>query len=214
MSTEAAIALAKDSADILLHPTGNLVQNIFLKESATAVHANMKDMMREILIENPERLRSTLPFGFLLPKFPAEQVAIFLQKSQREEQIQTLLRKFPAIKPPTPSELGNAIRSMDTNDPLATLIDGMSVEEVASIWKALRENAPTYAPQVVRLGNKFASSVFEKVSDDIDSVIEATEETSSSSSSLPDAIIRNSAKGVSAVARAAARASSQQSMNE
>lgn len=212
LTTEAAIALAKDSADILLHPTGNLVQNIILKESATAVHANMKDLMREILIDNPQRLRSTLPFGFLIPKFPAEQVALFLQKSQREEQIQTLLTKFPSIKPPTPGELGNAIRSLDTNDPLATLIDGMSAEEVAAIWKALRENAPTYAPRALKLGEKFASSVFEKVSDDIDSVIEATE-TTSSSSSLPDTIIRNSAKGVSAVAKAAARASSQQSAN-
>ncbi len=168
--------------------------------------------MREILIDNPQRLRSTLPFGFLIPKFPAEQVALFLQKSQREEQIQTLLTKFPSIKPPTPIELGNAIRSLDTNDPLATLIDGMSAEEVAAIWKALRENAPTYAPRVVKLGNKFASSVFEKLSNDIDSVIEATETTPSSS--LPDTFIRNSAKGVSAVAKAAARASSQQSSKE
>lgn len=208
MTTEAAIALAKDSADILLHPSGNLVQNIFLKESATAVHANMKDALREILIENPQRLRSTVPFGFLIPKFPAEQIALFLQKSQREEQIQTLLQKFPSMKSPSPRELGDVIRSIDTNDPLAILVDGMSPEEVACVWKALRENVPTYAPRVMKLGNKFASSVFEKVSDDIDSVIEATESTSSS---FPDTIIRQSAKGVSAVAKAAAKASSQSS---
>ena len=128
---------------------------------------------------------------------------MFLQKSQREEQVQILLQKFPLPTPPSPKELGNAIRSIDTNDPLASLVDGMSVEEVAAIWKALRENAPVYAPQVVKLGGKLASSVFGKVSEDIDSVISTTKE----SSSIPDAIVRNSAKGISAAAKAAAKAS-------
>ena len=91
ITAEAAIALAKDSADILLNPTGNLVQNLLVEESATAVHANVKDALREVLINNPERLRASLPFGFLIPKFPGEQVAMFLQKSHREEQVQTLL---------------------------------------------------------------------------------------------------------------------------
>jgi hypothetical protein len=202
--------LAKDSADILLNPTGNLVQNLIVEESATAVHANVKDALREILVNNPERLRATLPFGFLIPKFPGEQVGLFLQKSQREEQVQTLLQKFPLPTPPSPQELGNVIRSIDTNDPLASLVDGMSAEEVAVIWKALRENAPVYAPRVAKLGGKLASSVLGKVSEDIDSVINATE----GSSSFPEAIVRNSAKGISAAAKVAVKASADSSADD
>ena len=54
-----------------------------------------------------------------------------------------------------------------------------------------------------KLGGKLASSVFGKVSEDIGSVISTTKE----SSSFPDAIVRNSAKGISAAAKAAARVS-------
>lgn len=202
IDARAAITLAKDSADILFHPTGNLIQQMIVEESATALHANMKDTLQDILINHPERLRATMPFGFLIPKFPVEQVSLFLQKSQREEQVQTLLQKFPVLKPPSPEELGRVIRSIDTNNPLASLVDGMSAEEVALIWKEIRENAPVYAPRVAKLGGKFASSIFEKVSEDIDSVINNTNE----SFSLSDTIIRTSAKGISAAAKAAAKA--------
>jgi hypothetical protein len=209
IDTEAAITLAKDSADIILNPTGNLIQNIILEESATALHANMKDTLREILIDNPERLRATLPFGFLLPKLPGEQVALFLQKSQREEEVQTLLNKFPFPRIPSPEELGDVIRSIDKNDPLAILVDGMSPEELALIWKALRENAPMYAPRVADLSGKLASSILGKVSEDIDSIISVTDD----SLSFADSIIRTSAKGISAAARAAAKAGSRNLKN-
>jgi len=199
VSAEAAITLAKDSAEIFLNPADNLVQNIIIEEGATAVQANVKDALREILVKNPERIRASLPFGFLMPKLPSENLAIFLEKSQREEQVQTLLQKFPLPSPPSPEELGNVIRSIDTTDPLATLIDGMSPEEVAVIWKAIRENVPIYAPRAVKLGGKLASSVFEKVSEDIDNVIGTAEEL--------DEFMMNSAKGVSAAAKAVAKAS-------
>lgn len=201
INAEAAITLAKDSADIILNPTGNLIQNLLLEESATALHANMKDLMREILIDNPERLRATLPFGFLIPKLPGEQIQLFLKKSKREEQVQSLMKKFPFPKVPSPEELGSVIQSIDKNDPLAILITGMSPEEVALIWKALRENAPVYAPRVAKLSGKFASSIFEKVSEDIDNVISVTDE----SVWITDAIIRNSAKGISSAAKAVAK---------
>ena len=45
-STEATITLAKDSADILLAPGGNLVQNLIVEESATALSAQVKDTLR------------------------------------------------------------------------------------------------------------------------------------------------------------------------
>ena len=67
IDARAAITLAKDSADILFHPTGNLIQQMILEESATALHANIKDTLQDILINNPERLRATIPFGFLIP---------------------------------------------------------------------------------------------------------------------------------------------------
>ena len=202
---EAAITLAKDSADIILHPTGNLIQKLLLEESATALHANMKDTLRELLIDSPERIRATLPFGFLIPKMPAEQVALFLQKSQREERVQTLLERFPFPQIPSPQELGDVIKSVDRNNPLGVLIDGMSPEEVALIWKALRENGPVYAPRVADLSGKLASSIFGKVGEDIDRVINATDE----SFSIADTLIRTSAKGISAAAKAAARAGSE-----
>ena len=64
-------------------------------------------------------------------------------------------------------------------------------------------------PQVVKLklmlklGGKLASSVFGKVSKDIDSVISTIKE------SLPfsDAIVQNTAKGISVAAKSAAKAS-------
>ena len=114
---------------------------------------------------------------------------------------------IPSPHPPSPEELGNVIRSIDIKDPLASLVEGTSAEEVAAIWKALKENAPMCTNQVVnlnfKLGGKLASSVFGKVSEDIGSVISTTKE----SSSFPDAIVRNSAKGISAAAKAAARVS-------
>ena len=69
-SAEATITLAKDSADILLAPEGNLVQNLIVEESATALSAQVKDTLREVLLRNPERIRSSLPLGLgnFLPK--------------------------------------------------------------------------------------------------------------------------------------------------
>ena len=67
ITVEAAIALAKDNTDTLLNPTGNLVQNLLVEESASAVHANMKDALREVVINNPECLRASLPFWILNP---------------------------------------------------------------------------------------------------------------------------------------------------
>ena len=209
-STEAAITLAKDSADILLAPEGNLVQNLIVEESATALSAQVKDTLREVLLDNPERIRSSLPLGLgnFLPKGPVEQLEPFLTKSQREEKVQALAQKLSSLAslpnntPPTASQLGDALRSFDSNDRNANIVENMSPEEIAMLWKAIRENIPVYAPQVASFGGKFATSVLGKVSENIDAVIASTKE----SDDLADQLVRNSARGISAAAKESANA--------
>merc|ERR1712232_1341490 len=102
---EATISLAKDSADILLAPEGNLIQKILVEESATALNAQIKDSLREVLLDNPERIRNSLPLGIgnLLPKGPVKQVDSFLQKSHKEEKVQQLVEKLSSFAPDLPT---------------------------------------------------------------------------------------------------------------
>jgi len=207
-STEATITLAKDSADILLAPQGNLVQNLIVEESATALSAQVKDALREVLLSNPERIRSSLPLGLgnFLPKGPVEQLEPFLTKSRKEEKVQALVEKLSSLaslpRTPTASELGDAIRNFDQDGSAANDVENMSPEEIAVLWKAIRENVPVYAPQVATLGGKFASVALGKVSENIDSVIASTKE----SDDLADQLVRNSARGISAAAKEGANA--------
>jgi len=205
--SEATLTLARDSADILLAPEGNLVQNLLVEESATAANANIKDTLREILIENPERIRSSLPLGIgnLLPKGPVKEVERFLSKSQREVQVQTLLAKFTLPEAPSPTELGSMIRTMGGNSSTASTVEGMNAEEIAVLWKAIRENVPVYGPKVVNLGGKFASTVLSQVSNNIEHVIE-TSKNAESEAGLPEQLVRNSARGISAAARTGSEA--------
>jgi len=210
-STEATITLVKDSADILLAPEGNLVQNLIVEESATAFSAQMKDTFREVLINNPERIRNNVPFGLgrFLPVGPIAQIEPFLTKSKKEEKILTLAQKLTSmintdsINPPSAAQLGELIRSLDPNNKskeanqTANVIENMSAEEIATLWKAIRENAPIYGPQVATLSGKFASSLLGKVSENIDTVIAKTSETED----LGDLLVRNSAKSISAAAK-------------
>ena len=210
-STEATITLVKDSADILLAPEGNLVQNLIVEESATAFSAQMKDALREVLINNPERIRNNVPLGLgrFLPVGPIAQIEPFLTKSKKEEKILTLAQKMTSmintdsINPPSAAQLGELIRSLDPNNKskeanqTANVIENMSAEEIATLWKAIRENAPIYGPQVATLSGKFASSLLGKVSENIDTVIAKTSETED----LGDLLVRNSAKSISAAAK-------------
>jgi len=205
--SEATLTLARDSADILLAPEGNLVQNLLVEESATAANANIKDTLREILIENPERIRSSLPLGIgnFLPKGPVKEVERFLSKSEREVQVQTLLAKFTLPEAPSPAELGSMIRTMGGNSSTASTVEGMNAEEIAVLWKAVRENVPVYGPKVVNLGGKFASTVLSQVSNNIEHVIE-TSKNAESEAGLPEQLVRNSARGISAAARTGSEA--------
>jgi len=205
--SEATLTLARDSADILLAPEGNLVQNLLVEESATAANANIKDTLREILIKNPERIRSSLPLGIgnFLPKGPVKEVERFLNKSEREVQVQTLLAKFTLPEAPSPAELGSMIRTMGGNSSTASTVEGMNAEEIAVLWKAVRENVPVYGPKVMNLGGKFASTVLSQVSNNIEHVIE-TSKNAESEAGLPEQLVRNSARGISAAARTGSEA--------
>jgi len=206
-STEAALTLAKDSADILLASEGNLVQNLLVEESATALSANLKDTLREVLLSNPERLRSNLPLGIgnFLPKGPVDTVDKFLQKSKREEKVQLLVNKLSSFmslpEAPTSSELSDFMRSMGNNES-ANAVSTMNPEEIAYVWKSIRENVPIYGPQVAALGGKVTTSVLAKVSENIDNVIASTEE----SQEVGDQLVRTSARGISAAAKGSANA--------
>merc|ERR1712154_581463 len=91
--------------------------------------------------------------------------------------------------PPSPIDVANAIRAISSdNESSASLIEGMSAEEFAILIKAVRENAPVYGSRAVDLGGKVASSVLGKISDDIETVLTTTED----SSDIPDQIVRNS----------------------
>ncbi len=173
-----------------------------MEESATAANANMKDVFREILIENPERFRSSLPLGLgnFLPKGPVNEVERFLSKSEREIQVQRLLEKFNLPEPPSPAEFGDMIRSIGGNTSTASTVENMNAEEIAVVWKAVRENVPVYGPRVLNLGGKFASTVLEKVSNNIEEVIASTEQVENSAG-LPEQLVRTSARGISAAAR-------------
>lgn len=207
-STQATITLVKDSADILLSPKGNLVQNLIVEESATAFSAQMKDAFREVLLSNPERIRSSLPLGLgrLLPVGPVKQIEPFLAKSKREEKVQALAQKLASLaalpNPPSASQLGDIIRSFNNDSKTANAVENMSPEEVALLWKEIRENVPIYAPQVAILGGKFASSFLSKVSENIDTVIATTKDTDD----LADQLVRNSARSISSAAKESANA--------
>jgi hypothetical protein len=54
---EGSLTLAKDSADILLAPQGNLVQNLLVEESVLAASARFKDDIKKAVVEGLERLR-------------------------------------------------------------------------------------------------------------------------------------------------------------
>jgi len=199
LGVDAALTLAKDSADILLAPKGNLVQNLLVEETATAMNANAKDALREILLDNPERLRNSIPFGLgnFIPKGPVNEVEKFLNKSEREVQVQTLVQSLPIPKAPSPTELGDLIRSLGGSSSDVSAVSSMSPEEVDILWTSLRENIPMYGPRVAQLGGKLTSSVLAKISENIEDVISTTNE----SDDLSERVVRRVGAGISVAAK-------------
>jgi len=217
--TEAAVTLAKDSADILLSPDGNLVQDIIVAEGTAAASAQIKDTLRDILLDGPNRIRSSLPFGNLLPKPPEEEVSPFLKKTEEEERAQLLLGKIGSLAPslPTPSLPNglplvgeqNGVDEMNNDSGPFVNLDDLDPEQLALLSKELRENVPKYAPLVWQLGGKFSSTLLQRTSEDIEMTLsEGSEDTNF------DRIVRVAAKGFSNVASQGANALTQPSTTE
>ena len=162
---EAALLLAKDSADILLAADGNLVQNILIDEGVLATSANVKDALRRALVDRPKQIRESLPLsiGSILPPSPFETgVAPFLKKTKQEENAQELIGKISASIPrPSPPSLPG-VSTID-GVPFATESStrgdsSIDPEQAAMVAKEVRENLPKYAPLVGQLGGKVSNS--------------------------------------------------------
>jgi len=186
---DASLTLAKDSADILLAPEGNLVQDLLVSESATAASAQLKDAFRDVLIDGPERLRSSLPFGAILPKPPSAALEPFLRKSDEEVKAQQLLEQLLSLAPSLPS-------TETSNGDIQKLIENADLEQLAWVSKQLRENIPKYGPMVGGLGNKFTFTVLQRISDSIELALKEKQ-----GDSIDERIIRASAQGVANAAR-------------
>jgi hypothetical protein len=157
---EAVITLAKDSADILLAPEGNLVQNVLLEESVLATSANVKDALQSLLVDGPRNFRESLPFiGSVLPPSPLENsVAPFLKKTTQEVKAQDLIGKFSSMVAPTSIPLDGS--TVDGGLPFSrpndsqTSEQGIDPEQAAMVAKEVRENISRYAPLVGQLSGK------------------------------------------------------------
>ena len=189
---EATITLAKDSADILFAPEGNLIQNMLVEESSLAASATFKDVMRETLVEGPQRLRAVLPFGFALPPLPFEdKVAPFVQKSEKEMKAQELAETMVKLLPET------------SEAEWMTQLTDMDPEQAALVVRELRQNLPKYGPMLASVGGKWLSTLLSTASYNIDSTLQNLERTSELNRRP---MVRAAIKGVSHAARQGADA--------
>jgi hypothetical protein len=185
IEAEATITLAKDSADIFLAPDGNLIQNLFIDESALAASAQFKDTIRETLVDGPQRFRDALPLGIgsFLPPLPFEErVAPFVIKSDKEIQAQALAEKLFTVLMSRNGETSSS--ALVTKD--ATGIDGefptttsavvqslreLEPEQAALVLKELRENVPKYGPLLGQLGTKFVATLLSTASSNVETTL-------------------------------------------
>lgn len=164
---EAALTLAKDSADILLSADGNLVQNILIDESALATSANVKDALRNAFVDGPKRFRESLPIiGSRLPPLPLEKdIAPFLEKTSQEKNAQELIGKISTFVPrPSPPTFpgGQTVDGIPiaSNNGSPAGFSSVEPEQAAMIAKEVRENLPKYAPLFGQLGGKVRIRLF------------------------------------------------------
>ena len=206
--TEAAITLAKDGAEILLNPDGNFVQNLFVDESAAALSAQIKDTLRDALIETPNRIREGLPFnvGALLPP-PLKEIEPFFQKTREEKNAQTLLSKITLVTQSTGSKEEQGSTTRTGEDQLQTAFNNIDVEQLAVISREVRENLPKYGPLLSQLGGKFVVSVLERTSVDIDRNLDHFDNEGTGDRNSPvQTIVKSAAKSVSDTANRGAQA--------
>ncbi|KAG7347087.1 ABC1 family-domain containing protein [Nitzschia inconspicua] len=129
---EAAILLAKDSADVLLDPAGNLVQNLLMEEGALAASAQFKNEMKRLFIDTPQQFRDALPLGvgLFLPKLPIESsMEPFVKKTKSEEKALRLVEKLRQIITERSEEIRQSGNSMFMNG--MRNIHGFAQQQVA-----------------------------------------------------------------------------------
>jgi predicted unusual protein kinase regulating ubiquinone biosynthesis (AarF/ABC1/UbiB family) len=212
MDTAVAMDLVKDGADILLNEKGNLIQSILVEEGAAAFTAVLKDELRQRLIDEPRRIRESIPLGLgnLLPP-PLEEASIFFTKTQDEERAQELINKVSLLIVASTSNGGKeaaAPLNLSTAQ-LQERLSSFELEQAALVTKTIRENLPKYAPLLLGLGNKLSSTVLERISHDISHALESSESTSTSRSNVfaapADRLVRVAARRVSSVAKESAK---------
>jgi hypothetical protein len=214
IEAEAAVTLAKDSADILLAPEGNLIQSLLVEESALAASAQVKDAVRRTLVDGPQILRQSLPLnaGSLFPPFPFEtQLHAFVKKTPEESKAQALADKLLAIssgpatsKPSESSQLATIGGAPTPSTPGAFVasLRELDAEQAALVVKEMRENIPKYVPLLGQLGGKFASTLLRTASHNIDSTLEELANTEQ----MPDPLFTATVKGLSSAAERGAAA--------
>lgn len=204
IEAEATMTLAKDSADVLLAPEGNLVQSLLVEESVLAASATFKDVVRNQFVDGPRLFRESLPFGIgsFLPELPFEsKVEPFVRKTTNELKAQQLAEKIATIvqqsssrksttttaSPTTSSTTGTNTNTREALQSVVDTLRSMEPEQAALVLKELRENFPRYAPLVGQLGGKFVSTLLTTASSNIDQTLlelEQEEATMSGSNNI------------------------------
>lgn len=190
---EVSINLAKDSADIVLAPEGNLVQSLLVEESALAASAQFKDTLKE-LVDGPKRFRNSIPLGMgsFLPPLPFEDAVVpFIEKTDKEIKAQELAEKLASL-------VGSSVAA-STNSFVDSLHD-MEPEHAALVLKELRENFPEYEPRLRQLGGKFLSTLLSTASSNLETTLSDLER----SGAATNAGFRATVKGLSTVAQRSA----------
>lgn len=214
--TEATMTLAKDSADILLNPEGNLIQKLLVEESVRATSAQVKDNLRYLLVDGPKRFRDSLPLGVgsFLPPLPFEQISPFLGKTEEEVKAQKLAEKIIALVSQQQFDTirqggtaKDAAREEDNRPPaINALLENFEPEQLALLSKDLRENVPRYGPLLGLLGAKYTAALLQTASDNIDAALVDLEREGGSQSTITDGVTRATARGLSNVAGRSASA--------
>ena len=205
--TESSITLVKDSADILLAPEGNLVQNLLVEESALAASARFKDTVRSTFVDGPKRLRESLPLGVgsFLPPLPFEgTVEPFLRKTEAELRAQALADKVSSLVlkgANTPENVNGALIPQGRPNPEARAafvenLRELDPEQGALALKEIRENLPRYAPLIGQLGGKFVSTLLKTANMNIENSLSELEKSGENT----DPILRSAARGLSSLA--------------
>ena len=168
--TQASITLVKDSADLLLAPSGNLVQNLLISESTLATSATIKDALRSFIIDGPESFKDSLPLniGSFLPIPPfLNEIRPFLDKTTEEIKAQELLSKLSTMIDRSSADS----MSSDQSAQISSFLKGLAPEEVALIVRELRTNLPKYGPLLGRFGSRYTKALLELASSNIEIVL-------------------------------------------